>query len=163
MPDWMSMNDLQRVEAIATSAPCAGMTAQQVADYINTPRDSGQTVLRGIVVQEIIDYLSAKGQAGWAQIEAALANAGTTAAVKAVKRALQFPGTTIPADKLGEAATAMTTAGLLVAADVTALSARVTTHVQICLVHAPLEQGGLAWLDPTALVTAGFVTKALGG
>ena len=163
--NWATLNDDQRIAAIAASPDCTAMNDQQIADYINATYQVGSGVLLPTTVQAVIDFVAAKGQTGWAQIEAALVNAATTAAVKAVKRMLQFPATMIPSDQLAAAAAAMQAAGLLIAADVTALQAQLTTYKSGCLLRdqpAGPAPNGMGWIDPTQTMTAARVFQAIG-
>jgi hypothetical protein len=160
--NWATLSDNGKIRAVIAAPDCSGFTDTQVAAYINAPLEIGTGTMRSIVIQEVLDYLASLGQTGWAQVEAALANAGTTAAVKATKRMLQFPATTIPADRLAAAATAMQTAGLLTAGDVTALQARITTHTMSTLGRIPVANGGCGWFHDAEVADV-TIARAGGG
>ena len=190
-PDWWidgAVSDAERIAYIARSADCKGMDAAQIADYINEPQvvetryrdataaefcgamnDASKLLFMGLVkagdeaatlldwnlshgltvavdpdrISETVRVLAEKGfvpatKAGWDVV------AGTVAAMAGLKvEAVEEPEKTL---------TFLET-----------LQALCSVQRTITLVHAPLEDGGMAWLDPAAAVTAQFVEQALGG
>ncbi len=190
-PEWWTdgaASDLQRIAYIARSADCEGMDAAGVADYINLPqvvetryRDATAAEFWNamddaskLLLLELVKQDDAGARLLWANLQVGgvvavdpdrMSETVATLAGKAQpqsKAAWDVADTGIsatvgggvkpPSGEPPKAATFLET--------LQALCAQETT---ICIVHAPLEEGGMAWLDPAAAVTAAFVAEALGG
>jgi hypothetical protein len=162
---WGSLSDAERIAAVARSAECAGMTAADVAEYINTP--IAEKVLAQTSVVNLADCLenlplltvralvnsenyynshptSAKAAAGldvWAQLKAGSIS--------------MYPGTR--GRTVVDAAVAV---DALTVDDLNILVGLASQDETWCMVSAPLEQGGLGWIDGQ-LVTAVMVEQAL--
>ena len=162
---WEQMGELQRIAAVAKSEECAGMTAQEVADYINTPRQVGST-LRGLSAEEVYSAISTLKIA---QLEAASVDFDAAANAAAKDKAAAGVVLSVWLANVGGVEMAVgsegrkrldaaVTAGYLAAADLVALVGRATVPTTWCMATAPVAEGGFAW---THDATAADVDRAL--
>lgn len=169
IPGWLEMlSDKQRVAAVARSPECAGMTPQQVADYINEPRRVGTTV-RILNTGEVYDALSQETKAKLSaasedyQVATSAPEKQKAAAGGAFYDRCWCPdGLKLsPGGKgLAELDTAIA-AGYVTASDKAALLVLATVPTMICLRTVELADGGLGWSEHRA--SEAEVVEAIGG